>query len=991
MANNWLIEQTIDLQHGVQAPLVWPNALMLCGDNNAHTWRVMIMDGGESAQITGNITGYFVRTDGNTVTVTGGLTGNVATVTLPQACYATDGDLYAVMRLKSSSGTITLSALILPVRNVLTDSIIDPGEVIPSLDDLLAQIDACEEATDAANDAADAANQAAQSASAVESDIESAEAARVTAEQGRVAAEHARATAEAARVANEDERQQQLTNAINAAEADADRAEAAADAAETLIAMPPLFSDTPPADEPTLNKLWVDTGVSPTMMRRWRGADVPTEREYTETRVGCGKNLLPPQTPQTRYGVTIAVQADGGVHISGTCTAEADSPVMFTALMGVTLNGTYTLSMGNAQAIGNHLQMRLLESAGVQIDGTLTNIGAASANAHKSFALDNQYVYGWAIRVGSGETYDVTLYPQLEAGSTATAFEAYEDVPFISIDNAQGQIESVAVEAGCRARQETRKNLLPPQTPQTKSGVTLAVQEDGGVHLSGTCTAAEGNPITFSVRMGVTLNGQYTFSMGNTQAVGGHLQMRLLESEVAQVSSVAANFSATVANATNTFELDGQYVYGWLIRVGGGETYDVTLYPQLEAGSSATVFEPYKSVLPITGRDSVEIAACGKNLLTNTNQGMVGWTYGNGNNAEFTISAESMQGVRGMKFTLNEAVTGWSVLYYGAENSGSEMQLDALKPGTQYTVSFDAYSTVPKPIADISIRNSNGSGLITNVASISTLPSNTWTHVTATLTTVETLTDVSQQALYISASLSPFTISICNLQLEEGDAATDWTEHGPTGGGTVTPTEPLYGLPGVEDTVEVSVDGDVTVTRRTAVLELDGTEDWYMESTAGTNVRFRLGNITPAAKGAASGVAANASCTHYPVVSADFAWLGNNGLSISSSNYIVIVDSAITSAADFKSYLAAQKTAGTPVTIVYELATPTAETPADVDPIEPQAGQLNISTDADALSATVHGSGWDTISDQTGLLATIAQLTARVAALEQAAVNSIGG
>ena len=79
------------------------------------------------------------------------------------------------------------------------------------------------------------------------------------------------------------------------------------------------------------------------------------------------------------------------------------------------------------------------------------------------------------------------------------------------------------------------------------------------------------------------------------------------------------------------------------------------------------------------------------------------------------------------------------------------------------------------------------------------------------------------------------------------------------------------------------------------------------------------------------------------------------------------------------------------MTIVYELATPTTETPADVDPIVPEKGQLNIYTDANALSATVHGSGWDTISDQTGLLATIAQLTARVAALEQAAVNSIGG
>ena len=79
-------------------------------------------------------------------------------------------------------------------------------------------------------------------------------------------------------------------------------------------------------------------------------------------------------------------------------------------------------------------------------------------------------------------------------------------------------------------------------------------------------------------------------------------------------------------------------------------------------------------------------------------------------------------------------------------------------------------------------------------------------------------------------------------------------------------------------------------------------------------------------------------------------------------------------------------------TSVYELATPTTETPDAVDPIVPQSEQVNLFTDGDALSATIHGSGWDTISDQAGLLATIAQLTARVAALEQAAVNeSTGG
>lgn len=186
MANNWLIEQEIDLQRGAQAPQVWPNALMLCGDNNAHTWRVTVLDGGEAAQVTGSVTGYFVRPDGNTVAVQGGMTGNVASVVLAQACYAQEGDVKAVLRLSVSTGAkVTLAALILPVRNVLTDSIIDPGEVIPSLDELLAQIASMEQ---------------------LEDEVSAAESARVSAEQGRVAAEQARATAEQARATAETSR-----------------------------------------------------------------------------------------------------------------------------------------------------------------------------------------------------------------------------------------------------------------------------------------------------------------------------------------------------------------------------------------------------------------------------------------------------------------------------------------------------------------------------------------------------------------------------------------------------------------------------------------------------------------------------------------------------------------------------------------------------------------------------------------------------------------
>ena len=214
MAGNWVIEQDIDLRCGAQTPQIWPNALMLIGDNLAHTWRVRVFDGGGAVALTGaTVTGYFVRTDGNTVAVQGSVEGSTAIVTLAQACYAFEGDLKGVMRLTLGGKTVTLSVLTLMVRKVLTDAIIDPGNVIPSLEDLLAQIEAMEKATVAANTAAGAANAAATAATSAASAANTAatvatnaantantgETARVAAEKNQASAETARANAETQR------------------------------------------------------------------------------------------------------------------------------------------------------------------------------------------------------------------------------------------------------------------------------------------------------------------------------------------------------------------------------------------------------------------------------------------------------------------------------------------------------------------------------------------------------------------------------------------------------------------------------------------------------------------------------------------------------------------------------------------------------------------------------------------------------------------------
>ena len=85
------------------------------------------------------------------------------------------------------------------------------------------------------------------------------------------------------------------------------------------------------------------------------------------------------------------------------------------------------------------------------------------------------------------------------------------------------------------------------------------------------------------------------------------------------------------------------------------------------------------------------------------------------------------------------------------------------------------------------------------------------------------------------------------------------------GGGAVTPDGPLYGLPEAMDSVDISVDGGVSLTRRTKLVTMDGANKSAVASTM------------PCASGAyayvtsAPGALAQddfaASCTHFAAVS----------------------------------------------------------------------------------------------------------------------------
>ena len=153
-----------DLERGVERTLIRPT--LLTGDSQAHTFRLTVTRGGVNAAITGaSVSAYFVRADGVTVPITGSVEGSVALVTLPEGCYRVPGRFQLVVKLALDGAVSAVFWGDGAVAASDTDAILDEDGVIPSLDEVLAQVAAAEAAAASANSAASSANTAASSAS----------------------------------------------------------------------------------------------------------------------------------------------------------------------------------------------------------------------------------------------------------------------------------------------------------------------------------------------------------------------------------------------------------------------------------------------------------------------------------------------------------------------------------------------------------------------------------------------------------------------------------------------------------------------------------------------------------------------------------------------------------------------------------------------------------------------------------------------------------
>lgn len=164
---------------------------------------------------------------------------------------------------------------------------------------------------------------------------------------------------------------------------------------------------------------------------------------------------------------------------------------------------------------------------------------------------------------------------------------------------------------------------------------------------------------------------------------------------------------------------------------------------------------------------------------------------------------------------------------------------------------------------------------------------------------------------------------------------------------TLTLPETVYGG-------EVDVAGDAKETWKT--LTLDGTEKWRIQTTIIPGKFGFVLQVPGIATPENPGIKGDTVCSQYPAVTANDTYQCENGISVEAqeNHYFRIYNDthAGETADEWKSYLAAQYAAGTPVQVCYKLAEPVPFTATGAQPIPALSGTNTLLTDADSVSVS---------------------------------------
>lgn len=295
-----------------------------------------------------------------------------------------------------------------------------------------------------------------------------------------------------------------------------------------------------------------------------------------------GKNLAkfaPANSSSQVFNGLTSVVSDNGSKLTISGTATTSSPTITARPVRNLPAGTYTFSIQNTLSYALRFSYTYVSESvrhAVSID--------SGAKAVTFTLTEDLKEYDLWLSMPSGTSVNLTIETQLELGSTATDYEPYVGgIPSPNPDYPQ-TVQTVTGEQTVRV---TGKNLLPNlNTTRTYLGVTYTHNEDGSITVNGTSTGNSVHPVNANsntaTRNIILKAGNYCLNGFSTDGV--YFQGYLEQGDAA----------STYPITTFTVGSDGAE-YGAYIRVPEGVSVNnLTIYPQLEIGTTSTEFEPYQ-------------------------------------------------------------------------------------------------------------------------------------------------------------------------------------------------------------------------------------------------------------------------------------------------------------------------------------------------------------------------------------------------------------
>ena len=329
------------------------------------------------------------------------------------------------------------------------------------------------------------------------------------------------------------------------------------------------------------------------------GLDVAGKSEQVVT---TGAQLLPqPQFNDTKNGITVKTQTDGGISITGTATAA----ITFTVAEILLQAGQYTLSGLSGLVVGKmYFQLVEISAQGGQFVGELAKVGPV---ASATVTIDRDVWARAEIKVLSGVTADSICYPMLNAGDTALPWEPYTGgAPSPSPDYPQDIISTGTVSTGAQML-DFEQCLKEWNSKYTRSS--------GRVYTVNALGTGFQNPISFSDEdIKVTLSGKVR------DISGSRYRIELLD--------ISGNLVGRIDKDTKSITVMASKIRLNFTEGGAGEYSDI----MLNAGDTALPWEPYTGGKPSPSLEypqELKLVVTGKNLYdiakaaTLTNHGSI--------------------------------------------------------------------------------------------------------------------------------------------------------------------------------------------------------------------------------------------------------------------------------------------------------------------------------------------------------------------------------